>query len=420
MLIVIAIVAITSKVEANTMEKEKTFDLLFSEEIKINDLDDCKMFFMEQVEIEDISFTINTPDDIITIGYNTGADSFSYNDMVHDLQEVLNLRFEDKTLPEHYDIYSLPIERLSIKTTNLNVIEEELKTAFNYNDVHFKLKETISSYKENDSTIQLKEENVLGELLQNNDSKGKTIDGSYHYKKTSGHVSKTMWHSQSSGANTQCKRSAISPHEGDGNSRYDDGYQWYPNKVKADFTINKTTTPYVKNSTKLSYYFYKSALKNLQHDSNETLEMEVVFYDLPNETNPDDRGLTFQKTTGSVYLTNQPGAYLDTGLCDDYPCFCVGVKNANKLEAKKWYWWEITSKKGDYKGYPNDGRFRVNAQRGYRYLSDGAYGIFSEEHEKTVSYGKTSKQRWVPKTNAWKLANSGTTWTCNTSDGPIS
>lgn len=80
MLIVIAIVAITSKVEANTMEKEKTFDLLFSEEIKINDLDDCKMFFMEQVEIEDISFTINTPDDIITIGYNTGADSFSYYD----------------------------------------------------------------------------------------------------------------------------------------------------------------------------------------------------------------------------------------------------------------------------------------------------------------------------------------------------
>lgn len=39
--------------------------------------------------------------------------------------------------------------------------------------------------------------------------------------------------------------------------------------------------------------------------------------------------------------------------------------------------------------------------------------------EPNSSKGKSS-QRWISGTNAWKLANEGKTWTCNTTDGPIS
>ena len=46
----------------------------------------------------------------------------------------------------------------------------------------------------------------------------------------------------------------------------------------------------------------------------------------------------------------------------------------------------------------NDGRFKVIAQRSYRHLLSGAYGVFSEEHEHIMRLG-------IPFDNNWLQAN---------------
>ena len=61
-----------------------------------------------------------------------------------------------------------------------------------------------------------------------------------------------MWHNQLLYSDTQCSISLVSPHLGDGNNRYDSGFQWFPDQLGVLFTEDQS--PNV-NRTKLWYKY---------------------------------------------------------------------------------------------------------------------------------------------------------------------
>ncbi len=252
-------------------------------------------------------------------------------------------------------------------------------------------------------------------------NRSNTIDGSYHYNQ-SGSTGTRWWHNQLNNTNSLCNNSTASPHKGDGNNRYNSGFPWVPNLVRAEFY---TDTGENENTTMLWYRYDASKLNNLSHDNNDTLEMEVWFRNAFNASVPyNERGRAFQlHKNGETYSTNQPHYYKDTTLCDTGDvCFCVGVDDVSDLEANHWYFWSMSSLKGtDAYNLPLDGCFRVSAQRGYRFsdVLSGAYGVFGEEHDPTKALGQLTGQ-WVSSSqNAWDLAWNDS-WTFSFLNDPVS
>ena len=89
------------------------------------------------------------------------------------------------------------------------------------------------------------------------------------------------------------------------------------------------------------------------------------------------------------------------------------------------YYWYIDSLKGpDTATYPQDGRFKVIAQRSYRVGGYTAYNIFAEEHERQVNIGvpagynsSGAEYNWVPQPyNAYYCISNGGYWLWNGSD----
>lgn len=121
-----------------------------------------------------------------------------------------------------------------------------------------------------------------------------------------------------------CSPSISAPHGGDGNNRYASGYQWFPNEVDVNFYTDVAEN---ENRTKLWYKYDQSTLNNLNVDSNEALEMEVVFYNYnKSSTSQNNKGNAFQLIkSGSTWATNQPNSYRDTNFLDNNQevSFCV-------------------------------------------------------------------------------------------------
>lgn len=162
-----------------------------------------------------------------------------------------------------------------------------------------------------------------------------------------------------------------------------------------------------KNRTTLQYSYSPTQLAYLQKDSNEALELSVAFYNYTNASSVSNRGYSYMLQDQITWSTTQPKAYLDTSFADNSTSvdFCVGVYDATALKANTIYSWTITSKAGTKPGYPNDGRFRIMAQRSYRFttLVGGAFNVFAEEHENILRLGLNSGQNWVPNVTGWSL-----------------
>lgn len=101
--------------------------------------------------------------------------------------------------------------------------------------------------------------------------------------------------------------------------------------------------------------------------------------------------------------------------------FCVGVDDTSDLVAGRWYYWYINGTKGTTaNNYPNDGRFKVTAQRGYRLLGSGTWSVFADEHEAIRSLGIPSNLNWVPADeNAWTYAAANDDWNFDSSTDPV-
>lgn len=224
----------------------------------------------------------------------------------------------------------------------------------------------------------------------------------------------TVYHNGINNTETRCLTNTSSPHLGDGNSRLLCGYKWMPTFVKVEFSTSVSSG---KNRTKLtfSYSSSKNNLQYLKQDGNETLEMEVVFYNYTRNVTAENLGSTYQLLTGRSYSTNIPDYYLDTTFADNpnQISFCIGCHDATKLVNGTNYYWSIDSNSGtQVNSYPNDGRFKVVAQRGYHTsTSISTWNVFSEEHERSVILGISSGYNWVPQPyNAWYLSNNSLAW----------
>ena len=143
-------------------------------------------------------------------------------------------------------------------------------------------------------------------------------------------------------------------------------------------------------------------IKDLNQDDNEALELEIVFYNYYDVEDNDLKGRSFIPTNCTItqWYANYENAYLDTNFMDgEYEeSYCVGIDDTRVLEPNKAYRWgmnfdDIITEQL----YPNDGRYKIQAQRGYRaFPFDGAYSVFAEEHEHILSLGLENDERWIP------------------------
>lgn len=271
-----------------------------------------------------------------------------------------------------------------------------------------------------------------------------TIDGShYEYIEMGDHLKK-VWYNQITDSQSNICVTPSSPYGGDGNNRTDSGYPWFPYYIKAEFIQQMNMGD---SFVSLSFRFDENQLQNLNYDDNEALEMEIVFYNYKNADNQGERGVSFVPVNGNpsvntegkdfrnpkIWLANFSCAYLDTSAFDktEEVSVCVGCYDAQAFsEPEKLYKWDIR-----YQGFslrqnlPNDGRFKVIAQRSY--LIDASivndpdlipFRVFSEEKEGMIKYGLDSEvepetgklQLWV---DSIQNAFDHSFWECNLKNG---
>lgn len=354
--------------------------------------------------------------DIVTIGYLAGSTGFDEDDM--------NEKVNNMVVAINEMIQSNPKTKGNVWIDINDLVLSSVYVAMEPNEVYASLTENHVDVNNVIDTLGTKDGVNANDSITSVATN--TIDGSYHFTKVVGKVVQIYWHDQTTGVSTYCQNDIAHPHSGDGNNRYRSGagYKWFPNNVDVQFY---TATPKTgQNRTKLSYKYTQAQLDNLNLDSNEAIELEVVFYNYKNASSISNRGCAFQthlSNEGTAWSTNQPNAYLDTTASDisNEVSFCVGVDDTTALKANTTYYWMIDGAAGDKsKNYANDGRFRVTAQRSYRAYGSGKWGVFSEEHEAILKLGVPQGSIWVPANNsAWKLAASGTPWKFVSGSSPV-
>lgn len=349
----------------------------------------------ETAKVKQVIFKVDIDDEEWSIGYFSPENEYSTSQMIENIQheiDYLNSQ-ESREATDFIELQDLTLHRVNL------ISDEQL------GDIEFERMKTIGEVKAISA-------NNDGVKLSSNIS----IDGSYHFKSGLS----TKWYNQLVGTTTTCGTSLTSPHAGDGNSRFAAGYNWHPNFIKVAFKTDVDTN---LNRTTLQYKYNAANLNNLAIDDNETLEMEVLFYNYHLNSGVSEANLgSAYMQTALTWSSNQPDAYLDTTFGDDSVtrAFCVGTSEANSLVSGTWYQWNITGAKGTRPGWANDGRFRVSAQRGYKTYGSGTFSVFTEEHEPTLILGINSSYNWVPSTqNAWILAEKNTTWSYDSSRDPL-
>ena len=348
----------------------------------------------------DITFKANIGDDEVTIGYYGIINS--YESILSEVEEEIAAANEIYTTKLHKNS-ATPIHN-TMTTDISNVIVDKItfegvsipeSIAHNYN---ISIKNTVTI---TDETFAL---NATSTTFTNRHS-------------------------------SNCDDNLVSPHKGDGHSRYSDGYAWHPDVIQVGFKNNYSSD---QNRVEVYYEYYSTTdnLENLQHDADEGLEVKVTFYNYgTNGTSYIDK-YYMDDLDGVVWTTNQPTAYLDTLFENDEELpFCVGVEDANDLITNKFYYWTIRNTAGTNNNKRYDGAFKVAVQRTYAYSDFATWwgsrldGIpdsvtwerFSEEHEGTMIPGVSpnASNNWQSD-SAWDYADSHTEWEYNTlNDDPL-
>jgi hypothetical protein len=392
----------------------------FNEDISIISTINLQNLSLVSNELDEVVFTVNAGKDEFTIGFYVGESDFDIDVLLAKIQDTVDDINYDITHEERIaGNAAIQLDELEVKYFDITTIEAGASTR----SLTPEIVQQLSGVRDFYSLDKPGASEALHEELPTieNGARANTIGGSYHYLGILVDQTYTYWHNQLTGSNTICNASILSPHAGDGNNRYASGFQWFPDYVDVNFYTDVAAN---ENRTKLWYKYTTSTLAKLNVDSNEALEMEVVFYNYTNASTVSNRGHAFQLLkSGSTWATNQPNSYRDTAFCDseDEVSFCVGVDDTSDLKANTWYYWYINGTKGTTSNnYANDGRFKVVAQRGYRALGSGTWSVFSEEHESILSLGLSSNNNWVPANqNAWDLAEANDDWNFVASTDPV-
>ena len=363
--------------------------------------------------LDEIVFSVNAGDDTFTIGYYLGDEAHSFLDIISEIEKTVEELNRDIIVEERISSNNhLSLDALELKYC-IVVSNSNLNNASSLFGV-----KTVRRITTTSTVTNLSRHDAISSRLERNN----TINGSYHHVEVIDDDAYVCWYNQLTGTHNHCSLSPSSPHAGDGNNRYASGYQWFPNRVDVNFYTDVATN---ENRTKLWYKYDQSTLNNLNVDYNEALEMEVAFYNYYGATvSYNNKGNAFQLIkSGAVWATNQPNSYRDTNFGDgnNIVTFCVGVDDTSDLVAGQWYFWYINGTKGTTaNNYPNDGRFRVTAQRSYRVMGSGTWSVYAEEHEGIRILGLNSNQNWVPANqNAWILAAANDDWNFNSSTDPV-
>lgn len=364
--------------------------------------------------LDEVVFTVDAGDDTFTVGYNLGDEIYSLEKIMQQIEITVDeINSDVKTEARVSSNNHILLSDLQLKYIVVD-------TTAPVSDIELSLSGVMSSRRI--SKTPTVEEISEHKAVENTLKRVNTIDGSYHHLEVIWDQAYTYWYNQLAGTDNMCSPSISAPHGGDGNNRYASGYQWFPNEVDVNFYTDVAEN---ENRTKLWYKYDQSTLNNLNVDSNEALEMEVVFYNYnKSSTSQNDKGNAFQLIkSGSTWATNQPNSYRDTNFLDNNQevSFCVGVDDTSDLVAGRWYYWYINGTKGTTaNNYPNDGRFKVTAQRGYRLLGSGTWSVFADEHEAIRSLGIPSNLNWVPADeNAWTYAAANDDWNFDSSTDPV-
>lgn len=407
--------AINFPIANNTEVDSDIYRIEFSEGIKFGSFMAQRNLQIVAEDLVEVVCTVDAGEDIFTVGYYLGDESFPLTTVAQEIEKAIAQTNSDIATDE----------RLS-SNNNLDFSNLELRYV-EVRNTERSVSRTVSQLSGVETSRQLSQEAKAEgmceyDALEHVSLMRNAIDGSYHYIENYGNYTYTYWHNGLTGRDSLCASTISTPHYGDGNNRYESGYQWFPNRVDVNFYTDTDTN---ENTTKLWYKYDQDTLDNLLVDSNETLEMEVVFYNYKNANNRDERGNAFQlRKSGVVWTTNQPNSYLDTAFGDPETevSFCVGVDDASDLVANRWYYWSVPGTKGTQANYLNDGRFKVIAQRGYRLLGSGTWSVFSDEHESSLKLGidPASEYKWIPpEENAWYYASERDDWNFDSAYDPV-
>lgn len=385
-----------------------TWRLEFQEGLKLQSTLSRRNIEAVAEKISEVAFTVDGGKDVFTMGYYFGDTAVSYITLIEKAEELVKSLNEDIAQMEilagntQVELEDVQLRYVAVTDVRMPESESSAKLVAVANQL-IGLKEEVTEY------WNMVEQPSAGQSLS-------AIDSSYHYQ-LSDHSS-VLWHNGMT--ESACNTTAASPHRGDGNQRYASGYQWHPDIAEVSFVSNVSAG---KNRTMLQYRYGQNALNNLVYDENEALEIEVQFYNYNSYgTSAANLGSAFQCSMNATWISSQPGAYLDTNFSDDQDivALCVGCPDASQLVANTYYYWRIDSDAGDILNYPNDGRFRITAQRSYRNGGSSTWHIFGEEHEPQLVLGISNLYNWVPATqNAWVLAESGQSWRFNNTMDPV-
>ena len=375
--------------------------------------------------LSQVVFKVEAGGEVFTIGYVTGENGYSHQLMSEKIGDIIVSLNENVEIKERIkDFSGVSLQNLELTSVYVDANISQTENLISNTNIAAAVK-GIYSVPASDTSYSVESDLSVGNPQVAPRATSTSITGSYHYLATVPGETYTyrMWHNQTDDTDSMCALAAAEPHSGDGNSRYRNGagYKWYPTYVDVSFISGIRTG---QNRTQLWYKYNQTQLNYLNIDSNEALEMEVLFYNNTDATDIANRGNTYQyhlSDEGDAWASNQPNAYLDTTFMDSSSVsFCVGESDTTELIADTWYFWWIDGAAGTTSyNYVNDGRFRVTAQRSYRLLFSGAWFVYAEEHEPILSLGLTGNQRWVQGTDAWEMGRTGDIWSFVASTDPV-
>ncbi|WP_411337149.1 hypothetical protein [Ruminococcus gauvreauii] len=264
--------------------------------------------------------------------------------------------FSSDSLNEHID-------------ETINEINDQYNSSIGYDDLNLFCIETEEDNTQTLSEMDTLEMTNLKEVITINNIITKEQIETIEAFETTGEINEQkhirlsnmlVLYNSRTNAYMPCRPTLSSPHVGDGNNRYDIGYQWFPGKARVEFSSFVWTAP--KNQVDVNYSFTEKEIENLIVDDNEVLEIEIVFYNYNSATDPDvsveDFGYSFVDLSADfTWSTNQPMEYLDTSFADSAKevSLCIGVADASALEPNKSYYYVARCKPGESYGYPHDG-----------------------------------------------------------------
>ncbi|ASS41623.1 hypothetical protein AXF21_06950 [Eubacterium minutum ATCC 700079] len=354
-------------------------------------------------KMRQIVCVINTERGAFTVGVMIGEKRQNdFKSIREELERVLtklsrktklNCKME-KTRVLYYEIY---------RDRDMSDIKKRLAKVQSIEDVY-------NAKATNESIKSIEKRTVADSTRKNKTSYPYRINSFFHVRRG---FPGPKWWNQRRLKLEQCYSTPTSPHAGDGNIRYKKknetiqkgsgvkfrepiNYNWMPNYINA--TATQMHMQVLLTCVAIEFKYNNTNLRNLNHDENEAIELQMLFYNYKNDPY-NTRGYSFlppEKEMKSWYSTF-PNAYLDTNFGDnqnEISC-CVGCSDTRGIRANVKYFWAI-----DFwgivkpKGYPQDGRCKVQAQRSYRRFWDGPFSVFAEEHERIRNIGLPKGKNW--------------------------